>query len=84
MNKDVFDLFINKKDDFDLCNKIDALMEKRIEQAIGKENAKFYEVLRQLSNSINNAGWESRHSEQIALINKESYRISECYEDYLP
>lgn len=83
-DKDLFDMFSNKKSDFDLCNKIEALIKSRVADAVGEENAKFYTVLTKLSNSINNAGWEDRHSEQIAMINAASCEITEKYERYMP
>jgi len=83
-DQELFELFMAKKNDFDLCEKIEMLLQRRVQYAVGNENAKLYEVLRQLMNSINNAGWEERRSEQIALINKEMNKIIDNYEDYLP
>jgi hypothetical protein len=80
----LFELFMAKKNDFDLCEKIEMLMQHRVQYAIGLENAKFYDVLRQLMNSINNAGWEERRSEQIKLIRESMDKIIDKYEDYLP
>lgn len=58
---------------------------KELEQtATGEEKANTYEILRVLSNSINNAGWEERHSGQIDFINKEINKIVEDFEDFLP
>ncbi len=52
--------------------------------ARGEENAKFYEHFRKLSNSINNAGWEERHSAQISYINEVTDEICYIYEQFLP
>jgi hypothetical protein len=50
----------------------------------GEENAKFYEHLRKLSNSVNNAGWQERHSEHISTIGSIISGICDTYEDFLP
>ena len=68
-DRELFEIFMRKKNDFDLCEQIELLIQRRIQSATEKENAKFYGVLKQLFNSINNAGWEDRHSAQIAIIN---------------
>ena len=81
---ELFAIFMQKKSDFDLCEQIELLLQRRIQSAIGKENAKFYDVLRQLSNSINNAGWEERHSAQIATINAIMREIIDKHESFLP
>jgi len=83
-DKDLFELFMNKTSDFHLCEKVEALIDERIKHATAMENVKFYDVLRKLSDSINNAGWEDRHSQQIDLINKASHDIVDKYEEYLP
>lgn len=83
-DKELFDLFTGSDDRFDLCCKVESLIQKRLKDARGAENARFHDVLRRLSNSINNAGCEERRHEQIALINKESSHICEKYDDYLP
>ena len=52
---------------------------------IAYENAGFYLTLTELSNSLNNAGWESRHSSQIDIINKASnVALSRTDERLLP
>lgn len=54
------------------------------EQAEGEMAAKFYEVLRLLINSENNAGWEDRHTARIDLINVTMDDLSYYYEKFLP
>jgi len=83
-DQELFEIFMKKKNDFDLCEQIELLLQRRIQSAIGEENAKFYDVLRQLSNSINNAGWEERHSAQIATINAGMSEIIDKHESFLP
>ena len=80
---ELFELFQNKKTDFELYEKVLLLINKKIHQARGAECAKFYDVLTELSTSINNAGWEKRHSEQLDIINKESRRIYDKYEEFM-
>lgn len=84
IDKDLFDLFMAKKSDVDLFGQIEALIAKRVHDAVGKENAAFYADLSRLSNSINNAGCEERRSEQIAFISQRLGVISDKYEDFLP
>ena len=83
-DQELFEIFMKKKNDLDLCEQIELLLQRRIQSAIGKENANFYDVLRRLSNSINNTGWEDRHSAQIATINASMSEISAKHESFLP
>jgi hypothetical protein len=84
IDKELFDLFMKKRSDFELCEQIESLITKRVYEAIGKENAEFYSVLVALSNSINNVGWEERHSAQIGTINRAMGLIEQHYGKYLP
>lgn len=83
IQKELFDIFQNKKSDFDLYEQLRGFIEKVEHNAKGTENAKFYEVLVKLSNSINNAGYEERRSSDIALLSQESSKISSKYEEFL-
>jgi hypothetical protein len=56
---------------------------KIIEEAKGKENAKFYEFTVELLNSINNAGCEERRSTQIHALWNKQREISSKYDEYL-
>jgi len=58
--------------------------EKLIHQIEGEISAKYYDVFRQLSDSINNAGHEKRRGNQIDLINKTMEGISTEFEEFLP
>ena len=84
IRKSLFNIFNDTKDKYDLYEKVVVYIEKVIDETKGNENVEFYEVLRQLSTSINNAGWEERHSQHIDIINKAKYKISDKYEEYLP
>ena len=84
-NKKYFEVFTKYQNDkYELYNEIKALIQEEIIDARGIENAKAYEVLTKLSNSENNTGWEDRHSERIAMINKAQSDITADYEMYLP
>lgn len=83
IDKELFKLFQENKDQYDLYKKTLEFVYKVLNVHIGKENAKFYDLIRQLKNSINNAGWEIRHHDQIDFLNKISDDISEKYEEYL-
>ena len=85
IKSEVFDLTKDVQGiSFQDWEKIVAYVLKVEYSARGEENAKFYEHFRKLSNSINNAGWEERHSEQISHINKIFEEICDSYEQFLP
>jgi len=84
IQKELFDIFQNKKSDFDLYEKLKGYIERVEYNARGVENAKFYEVLFKLSNSINNAGHENRRASDISFLILEQGKISTEYEDFLP
>ena len=83
IRRELFKIFQNTKNQYDLYEDVIKYINSVIENTKGKENSEFYNVLRELSNSINNAGCESRRSQQISLINKSMNDISNNYEDYL-
>lgn len=83
-DRKVFAIFMQTSNDFDRCEAIESLIEERIFRLKGEENARFYAVLCDLMNSINNAGCEGRRSEQMARIRAEMDHISDHYEDFLP
>ena len=84
-DKKYFEVFTKYQDDmYELYNKIKALIQEEVTNARGIENAKAYDVLTKLINSENNVGWEDRHSERIAMINKAQSDIVDEYERYLP
>jgi hypothetical protein len=57
---------------------------KEVEEAVANAHVQFYEVLRKLYNSINNAGHEERRSSDIDYIREQMQKIAELYKDYLP
>lgn len=84
-DRELFDIFMkNNGDKFALYNEIKELIASEIVNARGVENAKFYETLSKLSNSENNAGWESRHSDRITVINEGLRNIADDYNSFLP
>lgn len=81
----LFILFNEYRDNyFGLFLAVSKLIEEEVRKAKGEENRDFYTVLSKLSNSINNAGWQDRHSQQINLINETQESIITNYEDFLP
>lgn len=81
--KELFDIFQNKRNDFELYEQLSLFIKKIEHNARGLENAKFYDVLVKLSDSINNAGHEERRSTDISFIKSERSKICETYEDFL-
>ena len=84
METKLFNLFQNKKNDYDLFRSVEKLIEETIQQAIGEENAKFYEALTKLSNSINNTQDKNSKTLQLKIINDYSHEICDEYEKFLP
>ena len=82
--KELFEIFQKKRNDFELYEQLTLFIKKVEHNAKGQENAKFYEVLVKLSNSINNAGHEERRSADISFLSSERSKISDTYEDFLP
>lgn len=83
IKKELFNIFQQEKDTYRLYEKVVKFAEELANDTKGKENAEFYDVLIHLENSINNAGWEKRHSEQISYIWTIKNGIVGRYEDYL-
>lgn len=81
---DLFKLLKNTQVEFKTYEALVVYVDSVVSQVRGEENAKFYEHVRVLTNSLNNAGWEDRHNEQIQYLWDISGEICEKYEDYLP
>lgn len=81
---DLFNVFQSSMDNLSRYESVLCLIKRVIADVRAEENVAFYDVLRNLSNSINNAGWEERHSAQIDIINKAMHEICEKYEERLP
>ena len=81
--KVLFEIFQNKRSDFELYERLKLFLKEVEHDVKGQENAKFYDVLVKLSNSINNAGHEERRSTDISYLLSERKKISDTYEDFL-
>ena len=84
LRKDLFKIFQENENRFNLYEKTIIYIERAIEDAKGEENSEFYSLTNKLLNSINNAGWEDRHSQQIQLLWDIQNQITNRYEKYLP
>lgn len=82
--KELFEIFQKKRNDFELYEQLTLFIKKVEYNTKGQENARFYEVLVKLSNSINNAGHEERRSADISFLSSERSKIADTYEDFLP
>ena len=83
IRKGLFKIFQENKDQYDLYEKVIIFIEKVVEDTKGEENAKFYHSANMLLNSINNAGWEDRHSQQIQSLWDIQNKITSKYDKYL-
>jgi len=83
IRKDLFKIFQDNKDQYDLYEKVIIFIEKAIEDTKGEENAEFYHTANILLDSINNAGWEDRHSQQIQSLWDIRNKITSKYYKYL-
>lgn len=81
--KELFEIFQKKINDFELYEQLSLFIKKVEYNTKGLENAKFYEILVKLSNSINNAGHEERRSNDISFLSSEGSKIVNTYEDFL-
>ena len=81
--KELFDIFQKKRNDFELYEQLSLFIKKVEHNTKGVENAKFYEVLVTLSNSINNAGHEDRRDGDISFLSSERSKISDSFEAFL-
>jgi len=74
----------NRCSNLKLYNEVKEILVKHEQEIKARENAKFYDHLRVLCDSENNAGWEERHSDRIRFINNIMSEIIDDYEEYLP
>lgn len=84
IESDVFEIIKNTEISYEKFEAIVRYVRASKYIALGKCNAEFYDHFSKLSNSINNAGWQDRHSEQIRYINEVQYKICEGWEEFLP
>jgi hypothetical protein len=80
---ELFKIFMKQQGDHGLFKDVIELMNKVAHNAKGEQALKFYEYQTKLMNSINNAGWEERHSDQIQTL-FDMGREFNAYEDFLP
>ncbi|MBK5243180.1 hypothetical protein [Clostridium sp.] len=83
IEKKMFEIFQTQTDKYNLYISLIQYCKELENNTKGIENSKFYSNLTELQNSINNVGWERRHSEQISYLNKLQNKISDKYDDYL-
>ena len=83
VQKELFELFQKKRNDFELYEQLKEFISKVEHNTAGRENAEFYLILNRLSNSINNAGHEERRSNDISYIGIVQGLICNKYEDFL-
>lgn len=66
---DLFDLFLAGHSQCDLYSAVVQYIEAHSQKIISKENEEFLDnCISPLLTSINNAGWEDRHSSQIDVL----------------
>lgn len=85
IDKSLFKVFAqNKCDDVDILNNVIYEVYRIVEDSIGKADAEIYDLIVDLQNSENNAGWESRHTRRIDMLYDLVAIIEERSGDYLP
>jgi len=75
IRRDLFKIFEENKDKYDLYQSLVIYTKEEIDEQIKEDNEEFYNVVVDLLNSINNAGWENRHSKQIDYLRKLQHEI---------
>lgn len=83
-NEKIFDIFYKSKTNYQAYEATKEYVEKRLYEECAKENVRFYSIITKLQNSINSAGWEKRHSEQIEFMTDICRDIEDEYEEFLP
>lgn len=82
--KELFDIFQKKRNDFELYEEIKKFIDKVEFNARGIECSHYYSVLTKLQDSLNNAGHEERRSKDIDYLRDERGKITEEFEEFLP
>ena len=80
----VLNILVTQKDTYDVLKEITKYAAQLQFEAAGEEAASAYDVLRKLSDSENNAGWESRHTGRTDELRTAMRVISDKYEEFLP
>lgn len=66
----LFDLFLNCRSQWELYESTKSLFDVRHTELIKDVLIEVYDDITDVENSVNNANWEERHSEQIDSLNK--------------
>ena len=83
-HQQAFNAIAKNNSDYEKFESMKLIIDSTANDAQGNEAANTYNLLRILSDKINSAGWEGRHSEIIQLIEDNMELISSMYEDFLP
>ena len=83
IKKDLFNFFQNTKDNYELYEGVIRYIDDVIKYTKGQENAKFYEHVTHLLDSINNAGCEKRRQEQMEYLWDIQSQIIKEYEGFI-
>ena len=81
INQELFEIFVRNKRSYEKYEETSEFIKDIIEEVRTEENIKFYDFTIKLLNSINNAGWEERRSEQIEMLWNIQRVIEEKYLD---
>ena len=85
IDKALFKVFAQQKcDDVELLNSVIWVVYELVEKEVGKADAEIYDLIVDLQNSENNAGWENRHTRRIDMLYDLAAIIEERSGDYLP
>lgn len=81
----MFKLFVkHDTENYELFSDVVEATNKECHKYVGEFASVIYDQLRVLSNSVNNAGWENRHSDDIQRINDMMRDISREFGEFLP
>lgn len=84
IEKMIFTVSANNKLTYEQHIVISEFTKEVITETESKVSAYYYGVLVKLADSINNAGYEKRRSNDIQFINDELDKIADISEKYLP
>ena len=84
IEKMIFTVSVNNKLTHEQHIVISEFTKEVITETESKVSAYYYGVLVKLADSINNAGYEKRRSNDIQFINDELDKIADISEKYLP
>lgn len=85
IEKELFKVFTTKQcPDVDMYNSLCVIVKCIVRDELGKADAEIYDLIVDLQNSENNAGWENRHTRRIDMLYDLAAIIKERSGDYLP